>query len=106
MDVKKLIGSRIKDLRRRRNYSQEKLAEIVGINEKYLSSIERGAENPTLDLFIRLAHGLRVDLREFFEIENEGSNPRMMRRKLKTLVDEIRDEELVRVRRALEALVH
>jgi transcriptional regulator with XRE-family HTH domain len=106
MDRKKLIGSRIKQLRRTRNYSQEKMAEIAGINPKYLSSIERGEENPTLDLFIRLAQALKVDLREFFEIENEGNNPKMVRRKLKTLIDEVRDEQLVRVLRVLEILAH
>jgi transcriptional regulator with XRE-family HTH domain len=106
MDTKKLIGSRIKQLRRTQKYSQEKLAEIAGINSKYLSSIERGAENPTLDLFIKLAQALKVDLRELFEIDNESINPKMVRRRLKALVNEIRDEQLVRILRALESLVH
>jgi transcriptional regulator with XRE-family HTH domain len=105
MDTKKLIGSRIKQLRRTHNYSQERLAEIAGINSKYLSSIERGAENPTLDLFIRLAQALKVDLRELFEMDQE-SNPKMVRRRLKALVDDIRDEQLLRILRALESLVH
>jgi transcriptional regulator with XRE-family HTH domain len=40
------------------------LAERIDINPKYLGSIERGAENPTLDLLIRVAKGLRVALAE------------------------------------------
>ena len=59
METRKLVGMRIKGLRRGRGYSQEKLAEVTGINAKYLSSIERGEENPTLDLFIRLSQGLK-----------------------------------------------
>lgn len=106
MDTKRLVGSRIKSLRRMRNYSQERLAEIVGINSKYLSSIERGEENPTFDLFIRLADGLKVGLHELFITEDANSSPKIVRRKLKALVDEIRDDQLGRVMRALEALVH
>jgi len=57
-------------------------------------------------LFIKVAHGLKVDLREIFEIENEGRNSKIIRRKLKALVDEIQDEQLIRILRAIEALVH
>lgn len=106
MDPKKLIGMRIKSLRRARGYSQEKLAEIAGINPKYLSSIERGEENPTLDLFIRLSQGLRVGMHEIFKIEHEGELPKSLRRKLRILTDEVKEEELARIIRILEALVH
>ena|SRR5947208_7164039 len=106
MDTKRLIGGRIRELRRIRNYSQEQLAEIVGINAKYLSSIERGEENPTLDLFMRLAEGLKVELHEFFDIEQEATSPKLLRRKLKSLVDKIGDEQVVRVLRVLKSLIH
>ncbi len=106
MDTRKLIGNRIKNLRRTRGYSQERLAEIIGINPKYLSSIERGVENPTLDLFIRLSQGLKVGMHEIFQIEQEGAGPKILRKKLKTLVEEVEEGELARVIRILEGLVH
>ena len=106
MDIKKLIGSRIKNLRRIRRYSQERLAEIIDINPKYLSSVERGQENPTLDLFIRLSQGLKVSMHEIFQIDQEGAGPKILRKKLKTLVEEVEEEELARVIRILEDLVH
>ncbi len=106
MDIKKLIGSRIKNLRRIRRYSQERLAEIIDINSKYLSSVERGQENPTLDLFIRLSQGLKISIHEIFQIEEEGTAPKLLRRKLKTLTEEVGEEDLASVIRILEALVH
>ena len=106
MDTRKLIGSRIKNLRRTKGYSQERLAEITRINPKYLSSIERGKENPTLDLFIRLSRGLKVGMHEIFRVEQEGEVPKLLRKKLKILVGEVEEEELARVIRILEALVH
>jgi len=60
MEVKQLIGLRIKNLRRSKGLSQEELAEKMGISPKYLSSIERGKENPTLDTFIKLAEALNI----------------------------------------------
>ena len=105
METKKLVGMRIKSLRRGRGYSQEKLAEVAGINPKYLSSIERGEENPTLDLFIRLSQGLKVDIHEMFNIEYEGQSPQTLRKKLQALLGDIEDQDLSRAIRILGMLV-
>jgi transcriptional regulator with XRE-family HTH domain len=106
MDERKLLGQRVKHLRRLKGYTQEQLAERIEINPKYLSSIERGAENPTLDLLRRLAKGLQVDLYELFQFDPDAAQPQRLRQKLDGLVAEIRAEELSRVVRILEALVH
>jgi transcriptional regulator with XRE-family HTH domain len=83
-------------LRRGKGYSQEKLAELAGINAKYLSSVERGEENPTLDLFIRLSRSLKVDISEMFNIEYESQSPQMLRKRLQAVVAEIKDQDLSR----------
>src|SRR3989442_1399852 len=106
MGEKELLGRRVKSLRKRLGYSQEKLAEAIGISARYLSRIETGKENPTLDFFLRLAQGLKVDLYEIFQFEHEGDTPRRLRKKLEGLVATAKDEDLVRVTRVLEALVH
>lgn len=79
MDTKALIGARIKELRRSRNHSQEALAEIVGISPKYLSSIERGKENPTLDMMIKLAAALEVEIELLFTIGHHGKTEKELR---------------------------
>ena len=66
MDIKQLIGARIKSLRTRKRLTQEELSERVGINAKYLSSIERGLENPTLNTFLAIAEALEVSFDEIF----------------------------------------
>jgi transcriptional regulator with XRE-family HTH domain len=103
MDERKRLGRRVKDLRRLRKYTQEQLAERVEINPKYLSSIERGEENPTLDLLIRLAKGLQVELYELFQLEPD---PEWLRQRLARLITEIHAEELPRTVRVLEAFIH
>ena len=72
METKKLIGLRIKELRRSKNLSQETLSEKVGISSKYLSSIERGKENPTLDTLIRVSMSLNVELSDLFTFSHQG----------------------------------
>jgi transcriptional regulator with XRE-family HTH domain len=67
MDTKKLIGMKIKELRRSKHLSQEQLAEKAEINAKYLSRMERGTENPTLDMLIKLANALEVEMWEMFD---------------------------------------
>ena len=104
METKKLVGMRIKSLRRGKGYSQEKLAELAGINAKYLSSVERGEENPTLDLFIRLSQALKVEIHEMFKIEYEGQPPQVLRKKLQALLGDIEDQDLTRAVRILGSL--
>jgi len=43
------------------------MVELKGTSPKYLSRIETGRENPTLDLFARLAKGLQTDLYEILK---------------------------------------
>ena len=71
MDIKRLIGSRIQKLRKAKGLSQEELSEKVGLSSKYISSIERGNENPTLDTFIKLARSLNVDIFELYNYSSE-----------------------------------
>ena len=64
MSVKELIGKRIKEARQAKGLSQEALSEKIGMSAKYLSSVERGKENPTLDTLIKLADALEVEASE------------------------------------------
>ncbi len=57
MDNRKLLGLRIKDLRKRASLSQETLAELAGIESTSLSNIENGRNFPS---FITLENIMRV----------------------------------------------
>jgi len=68
MDLKKMIGARIEEIRSKRGITQDQLSERMEINPKYLSSIERGKENPTLNTLIKLSRALEVDFDEVFSL--------------------------------------
>lgn len=67
MNEKKMIGLRIKELRKSRGLSQEELAEKAETSPNYLSRMERGTENPTLDMLIKLSNALEVEMWEMFD---------------------------------------
>lgn len=90
--LKKLFGARIKSIRETRGLTQEQLAEDIDMNTVYLSNIERGKENPTLNLIIRISTALNVELGELFEFKHETSSKKL-REMLKGFANEIEDEE-------------
>lgn len=82
-----LLGARIKELRTERRFSQERLAEAMDANVTYLSGLERGKENPTLDFLMKLADALEVELVDLFNFAWIRMSERDLKKKLKTAVD-------------------
>lgn len=71
MTYKELFGVRIKSLREAKGWTQEALAEKMDISSNYLSSMERGKENPTFDMLIKFADALKVEMWEMFDFGHE-----------------------------------
>lgn len=51
----KLLGERVLASRKAQGLTQETLSEKAGVTTSYLSLIERGLGNPTLDIIVNLA---------------------------------------------------
>lgn len=51
-------------LRKERSWSQELLAQEAGVAMRYVSGIERGEENPSLMVLVRIAEALAVHPRD------------------------------------------
>jgi len=47
--------------------SQEKLAEVARLHPTYVSMVERGIRNPTLDVAARIAKALKISLPRLIE---------------------------------------
>lgn len=63
-DHRRVFGERVRELRTREGWSQEDFAHHVGLDRTYVSGIERGVRNPTLDVLHKLAQGLSVEVAE------------------------------------------
>jgi transcriptional regulator with XRE-family HTH domain len=102
--MKKLFGARIRSIRKAKKMTQELLAEKADMNPVYLSNIERGRENPTLHLLLRLSMALRVEVWEMFDYKQEV-NSRQLRDAVQKLSSEMdNDEKLKLAVRILRAI--
>ena len=76
------LGKRIKQLRLRNGYSQEKLAELVNISSTYVSRVENGTKGISLDTFIQITKILNASpdelLADYFESIDKPSNQRFL----------------------------
>jgi transcriptional regulator with XRE-family HTH domain len=104
MDIKQLIGIHIKSLRHSKRISQEGLAEKMGISSKYLSSIERGKENPTLDTLIKLSEALDIELSEVFNFSHEGKSVKDLKAFITSLMKGSDEERLRLTARIVKAI--
>lgn len=63
------LGKRIKKIRESKNFTQEYLAELVGIEQATLSNIERGKSYPSVDTLQKIADSLGVEPYLLYKIE-------------------------------------
>jgi transcriptional regulator with XRE-family HTH domain len=56
------FGGRVRALRKSKEWSLEELAERAGMHVTYLSSIERGYRNPTLNVIAAISAAFKISL--------------------------------------------
>lgn len=67
-NIRLRIAERVKELRRKRGYTQEKLSEIAGIDYKYLQRIEgKSPPNIKLETLERLAKAFKISASKLLE---------------------------------------
>ena len=66
------LGKRIRGIRQSKKWTLERLAERAGMHVTYLSSIEHGHRNPTLNVLASLSRGLAVSLSELLAGVDKG----------------------------------
>jgi len=54
-DYRKIFGRNVREMRRAAGLSQEALALEIDIDRTYISGIERGIRNPSLDVIVKIA---------------------------------------------------
>src|SRR5574344_2188866 len=94
MDNKKLLGKRIKELRRRTNLSQEKLAELANIEPTSLSNIENGRNYPsfsTLEKLLIILNSTFIDVFKFSHLNKNDDLLKEINNILKANPDRISD---------------
>ena len=70
--IKEKVGQRIKFLRIKKGLSQEEFAFLCGLDRTYITSVERGKRNISLENLNKIAEAFEMTLCEFFDFENTG----------------------------------
>ena len=66
MEIKIIIGHRIKQLREKIGMSQKDLAFESDLDRSYIASVENGQRNISIVNITKIATALNVSLKEFF----------------------------------------
>jgi transcriptional regulator with XRE-family HTH domain len=67
IEFAKKVGARIRNLRKQRNLTQEKLSELSGIDSKHIQLMEgSNPSNPRVDTILNLCNAFGIGLQDFF----------------------------------------
>ncbi|MBO8431520.1 helix-turn-helix transcriptional regulator [Spirochaetes bacterium] len=77
MNLKKCFGQNVQKYRKYRNLTQEKLAELVGVDVTSISAVETGKYFPSADNLARIVEVLQVQFSDLFEFDSLMANEEM-----------------------------
>jgi len=103
-DSAKLLGSRVRELRKQKGLTQEQLGESSNIGAQYISLVEREGANVTLALAENIANGLQVELKDLFDFDHKA-NDEQLRTTLKNMIDSAEGEKLQQLHRIIKAVL-
>jgi transcriptional regulator with XRE-family HTH domain len=71
-----VLGNRIRELRRKKGFSQESFADHCGLHRTYMGGIERGEHNLTIQTALTIARGLDITVAKLLSgIEKQADVP-------------------------------
>lgn len=65
-DIQRRFGQKMKELRKQKNLSQERLASKSGLHRTYVSDVERGSRNVSIKNIEKIAKALGVSIINLF----------------------------------------
>lgn len=89
--VKKLLGEKIRKLRKEKGLTQEQLAELVGVEPRHISRVEGGYSSPSVERLAVMANVLEVPIKELFNFM-QLSDSEIRLRELETSIKGMSEE--------------
>ena len=63
------LGKELKYLRKKAGFTQEELAEKIGVHPTYIGKIEGGKSNPSTIMLFKISRALKTKLHKIFEFD-------------------------------------
>lgn len=67
LDIQKVFGLKVRQLRKKKGLSQEKFALSINMDRTYFASVEAGKRNISIKNIQKITYGLGISLSELFE---------------------------------------
>ncbi|OOM74765.1 anaerobic benzoate catabolism transcriptional regulator [Clostridium puniceum] len=93
MDIKKAVGHRIRDLRTKREWSQEELALRAEISLSHMGRLERGERGATIHSLEKVINALDITFVDLFRFLDEN-NTEVDTKTLNDIIDKLRKKSL------------
>ncbi|MHA6531719.1 helix-turn-helix domain-containing protein [Paenibacillus sp. BAC0078] len=103
-EILKLVGARIRILRKEKGFSQEALGEKGGFHFSYIGQIERGEKNVSLLNLSKIAEALGVNLIQLFAYVDEEIEFTEQENNIQEVVEMLRDSNGDKVQLAKNVL--
>lgn len=95
-ELMKQIGERIKELRKRKHWTQDELAHLLEVAPSSVGSYERGSRQPTIENLIRMSIYFNVSLDYLLcQTEDERTLANFKKEDSKDLKDFLRDQSVM-----------
>jgi len=95
-ELMKQIGERIKELRKRKHWTQDELAHLLEVAPSSVGSYERGSRQPTIENLIRMSIYFNVSLDYLLcQTEDERTLANFKKEDSKDLKDFLRDQAVM-----------
>ena len=101
--AKELLGMRVREVRKSRGLSQERLAEKVGVDPKQISRIEGGKSAPSFETLESIAINLQVEMKDLLDFQHLVAEERLEDQTLRLmgLMDDATKALAIRILRTL-----
>lgn len=102
MNLRKLFGKRLKEVRSKANITQSELAEKTGIDAKHLSCIETGHSFPKADLIEKFSKELNIEVTDLLNLRHLKSSDEI-KREINALISTAPEDDLRRIYKIITA---
>ncbi|ACS79483.1 helix-turn-helix domain-containing protein [Maridesulfovibrio salexigens] len=94
-EISKLVGNKIRSIRKKRGLTQAQLGNESDLNDKYISEIERGSSKLTVDALNKIANGLKVPVKDILDFDTAQPTREELEKDLLWMIQKTSDEQIV-----------
>ena len=103
-EIKKLLGTRIREVRILRNLTQEDLSELTDIGASSISKIESGHFHPTDEHLEKIANALKIEPYKLYMF-NHQKDTKTLISDLENILKSATEEEIKLVHRVVTSIL-